>query len=51
MVLSPQALLKEMDELQAAGIDVYGRLKVSEACPLILPYDEAIGKARDLAHE
>jgi adenylosuccinate synthase len=49
VVLSPQALLKEMDELQAAGIDVYGRLKISEACPLILPYHEAIDKARELA--
>jgi len=49
VVLNPQALLKEMDELQAAGIDVYGRLKVSEACPLILPYHEAIDKARELA--
>ncbi|MDD4977720.1 MAG: adenylosuccinate synthase [Gallionella sp.] len=49
VVLSPQALLKEMDELQAAGIDVYSRLKVSEACPLILPYHEAIDKAREIA--
>ncbi len=49
VVLSPQALLKEMDQLQAAGIDVYSRLKVSEACPLILPYHEAIDKARELA--
>jgi len=49
VVLSPQALLKEMDELQAAGIDIYNRLKISEACPLILPYHEAIDKARELA--
>ncbi len=49
VVLSPQALLKEMDELQAAGVDVYSRLKISEACPLILPYHEAIDKARELA--
>lgn len=49
VVLSPTALLKEMDELQAAGIDVYSRLKVSEACPLILPYHEAIDKAREIA--
>src|SRR5450756_2437854 len=49
VVLSPSALLKEMDELQQAGIDVYNRLKVSEACPLILPYHEAIDKARELA--
>ena len=49
VVLSPTALLKEMDELQAAGIDVYSRLKVSEACPLILPYHEAIDQARERA--
>ena len=49
VVLSPPALLKEMDELRQAGIDVYGRLKISEACPLILPYHEAIDKARELA--
>jgi len=49
VVLSPQALLKEMDQLQAAGIDVYARLKISESCPLILPYHEAIDKARELA--
>ena len=49
VVLSPQALLKEMDQLQAAGIDVYGRLKISESCPLILPYHEAIDQARELA--
>jgi adenylosuccinate synthase len=49
VVLSPQALLKEMDELQAAGIDVYSRLKVSEACPLILPYHVALDVARETA--
>lgn len=49
VVVSPSALLKEMDELQQVGIDVYNRLKVSEACPLILPYHEAIDKARELA--
>jgi len=49
VVLSPPALLKEMDELQQAGIDIYNRLKVSEACPLILPCHEALDKARELA--
>src|SRR3989338_578101 len=28
VVLSPEALLKEMDELQQAGIDIYSRLKI-----------------------
>jgi len=49
VVLSPSALLKEMDELQQGGIDTYNRLKISEACPLILPYHEAIDKAREIA--
>jgi adenylosuccinate synthase len=49
VVLSPEALLKEMDELHDAGINVYGRLKVSEACPLILPYHVALDRAREMA--
>src|SRR5919204_1113642 len=38
VVLSPQALVQEMDELEAAGVPVADKLKISEACPLILPY-------------
>ncbi len=49
VVLSPAALLKEMDRLAAAGVNVYERLRVSEACPLILPYHEALDKAREAA--
>lgn len=49
VVLSPQALLKEMDELTAAGVDVQNRLRISEACPLILPYHVALDQAREAA--
>jgi len=49
VVLSPEALLKELDELAAAGIDAEPRLKISEACPLILPYHQAIDIAREAA--
>jgi adenylosuccinate synthase len=49
VVLSPSALLKEIDNLTAAGVEVIGRLKISEACPLILPYHEALDQARELA--
>ena len=49
VVLSPEALLKEIDELQAAGIDVASRLKSSESCPLILPYHNALDQAREAA--
>jgi adenylosuccinate synthase len=47
VVLSPEALLKEILELEAAGIDVRSRLKISEACPLILPYHVALDQARE----
>jgi adenylosuccinate synthase len=49
VVLSPQALLQEIDELAIAGVDVMSRLRISEACPLILPYHVAIDQARELA--
>ena len=49
VVVSPEALLKEMDNLTAAGVDVYNRLRISEACPLILPYHVAIDQAREIA--
>src|SRR5690606_5859683 len=38
VVLSPSALLKEIDEVEAEGIQVCANLKISPACPLILPY-------------
>ncbi len=47
VVLSPQALLKEMRELEHAGVDVRSRLNISEACPLILPYHVALDQARE----
>ena len=49
VVLSPQALMDEIDELEAAGVDVKSRLRISEACPLILPYHAAVDIAREVA--
>lgn len=49
VVLSPQALFAEIDELEAAGVDVVHRLKISEACPLILAYHIALDQARETA--
>ncbi|AGF48376.1 adenylosuccinate synthase [Candidatus Kinetoplastibacterium oncopeltii TCC290E] len=48
VVLSPEALLKEIAELESAGIDVRSRLQISNICPLILPYHVAIDNAREL---
>lgn len=47
VVLSPQALLSEITELEAKGIQVRERLRISMACPLILPYHVALDKARE----
>ncbi len=49
VVVSPTALLEEMAMLAEHGVDVASRLKISAACPLILPYHAAIDKARELA--
>lgn len=49
VVLSPDALIKELDELKAAGVDADARLRISEACPLILPYHQALDIAREAA--
>jgi adenylosuccinate synthase len=49
VVLSPQALIEEVDMLQGAGVDVATRLKISEACPLILPHHAAVDRAREAA--
>lgn len=48
VVVSPEALLAEIDELNAAGVkNVEGRLKIAPTCPLILPYHIALDKARE----
>lgn len=47
VVLSPEALLTEIKELEAKGIDVRRRLHISPACPLILPCHVALDKARE----
>jgi len=49
VVLSPEALLKEIDELETAGVNVASRLRIAEACPLILPYHVALDLAREAA--
>jgi adenylosuccinate synthase len=49
VVVSPQALLDEVGMLERAGIDVLNRLRISEACPLILPCHVALDNAREIA--
>ena len=49
VVLCPEALLKEIEILEKSGLEVRNRLKISEACALILPVHIAIDQAREIA--
>ena len=49
VVISPTALLEEIEELENRGVSVVPRLRVSEACVLILPYHVALDRAREQA--
>ena len=49
VVLAPGPLLEEVDKLEADGVPASGRLGISEACPLILPYHVALDQAREIA--
>jgi adenylosuccinate synthase len=47
VVISPAALIDEIQLLEAKGVQVVDRLRMSPACNLILPYHEALDKARE----
>lgn len=49
VVLAPDALLKEIAGLEEQGVSVRDQLRLSPACPLILPYHVALDQARELA--
>ena len=47
VVLSPAALVSEIDGLENRGVPVTDRLVLSEACPLILPYHVRLDESRE----
>jgi adenylosuccinate synthase len=49
VVLEPSALLEEIRGLEGRGVPVRERLKISPACPLILPYHVALDREREAA--
>jgi adenylosuccinate synthase len=49
VVLSPEALRTEVAELEATGVAVRDRLKISPATPLIMPYHVQLDQAREKA--
>ncbi|MCL1961744.1 MAG: adenylosuccinate synthetase, partial [Desulfovibrionaceae bacterium] len=51
VVLSCAKLLEEIEGLERAGVRVRERLRISEACPLILPQHAVLDVAREAARE
>ncbi len=49
VVLCPKALMTEIAMLEERGVPVRERLLISDACPLILPYHNALDAAREKA--
>lgn len=49
VVLSPEALLKEIKGLEDRGVPARERLRISPSCPLILSYHVALDQAREKA--
>jgi adenylosuccinate synthase len=47
VVLEPEALFAEIDELEEKGISTEGRLFISERAHLVLPYHKAIERASE----
>ncbi|MDM8559850.1 adenylosuccinate synthase [Candidatus Parabeggiatoa sp. HSG14] len=49
VVLSPSALLEEIHQLEAKDVPVRERLRISDACSLLLPYHVTLDHAREQA--
>ena len=49
VVISPKALLEEVDMLEQAGVNVIDRLQISKACPIILPSHSELDNAKERA--
>ncbi len=47
VVLEPHGLLGEIQAMEQKGVDVRSRLKVSHACPIILPFHQRLDIVRE----
>jgi len=47
VVLSIPALMEEIEKLEAAGVEIRSRLKISPGCPLILPHHISLDIMRE----
>ncbi|WP_127996470.1 adenylosuccinate synthase [Piscinibacter defluvii] len=51
VVVDPTHVLAEITRLEGIGLDVRSRLRISESCPLILPFHVAVDHAREALRE
>ncbi|MBN8503812.1 MAG: adenylosuccinate synthase [Burkholderiales bacterium] len=51
VVVDPTHLMSEIKRLEVAGVEVRSRLRISENCPMILPFHVAVDKAREQLRE
>lgn len=51
VVVDPTHLLAEIQRLEGIGLDVRSRLRLSESCPLILPFHVEVDRAREALRE
>jgi len=51
VVVDPTHLLGEIERLEGIGLEVRSRLRVSESCPLILPFHVEVDRAREALRE
>lgn len=51
VVLSAAKLFEEIEGLEKVGVELRSRLRISEACPLILPFHAVLDVAREAARE
>jgi len=49
VVLSLEALREEIEELEAKGLEVRSRVRISPACAIIMPWHELLDRAREEA--
>ena len=47
VVVDPEALVTEIDELRGAGVEIGDNLKISDEASLIMPYHKALDKLRE----
>ncbi len=48
VVIEPEALIKEIKNLETSGVDVQSRLYISKAAPVIMPYHIKLDQLREI---